>query len=184
MDLDAIRERLDPELVAWFAVEEDESYAPELHLVGLKPGELVRCFEILSRGARWNDRTFHVDAEAIDVTVDERPDVAELVAHGSASHACIGAEGIRVGDTELPLLEMFLVDDEIQFFWWPRPAWTTERVAALFALMARLLTVAPSARLRPDPIYSPAIRHRLGRGIARIVGENRLDYGGRDSPGA
>ena len=179
-DLAVIRERLDPELVAWFGDEEDVGDAPELHLVGLAPGELVECFEtIRSLGARWNDRTFYIEDEQVDVTVAERPEVAELVAADRASHTCIGAEGITVDGVELPLLEMFLDADEIEFFWWPDPEWTAERVAALFALLLRLLEIAPAAALRPDPRYPIDARRRLGRLIARAIdNESRLDYGG------
>ena len=82
------------------------------------------------------------------MTVREKPDVAQLVAQGRASHACLGAEGIAVDGVELPLLEMFLFVDELQFFWWPDASWTPERVAVFFALVRRLLALAPAAYLR------------------------------------
>ena len=87
---------MDPRLVDWFADEEDEGDAPELHLVGLQPGDVERSLAVLVElGARWSDRTFHID------------------------------------------------DEEIEFFWWPDREWSAERVAASFALLARLLALAP-----------------------------------------
>lgn len=167
-----LRARLDPELVEWFSDEEAAGGdAPELHLTGLGPGDLERCFAALvERGARWNDRTFYIEDEEVDVTVDERPEVAELVAAGRTASSCIGAEGITVDGVELPLVEMFLYVDEIQFFWWPRAAWTEERVAAFFALMMRLLELAPGAVMRVDPRYAPEPRQWYGAMIARVIG--------------
>ena len=172
------------ELLEWFACEIDEGYAPELHLVGLRDGELVRCFDALQRCApQWSDRTFHIDAEGIEATVAERPEVAELVAGRRASHACIGAHGITVDVVTLPLVEMFLFLDEIQFFWWPSPDWTRERVAAFFALMLRLLDTTQAGALRPDPAYPPEARRKLAEAMARLVGDaTRIDLGDR-SPG-
>jgi hypothetical protein len=106
-------------------------------------------------------RTFYIDAEGVEVTVRERPDVARLVAQGRASHACVGAEGIAVAGVELPLVETFLFVDEMQLFWWPDATWTPERVAAFFALLMRLLTLAPAAYLRPDPRYPATTRRTL-----------------------
>jgi hypothetical protein len=163
-----LRAQPDPELVDWFRTEIDKGDAPELHLVGLQPGELVRCFDAIGRsGARWNDRTFYL--EGSDVTVAERPDVASLVAHGRADHACVGAHGITVQGVELPLLEMFLFSDEIRFFWWPGADWTTERAAALFGLLDRLLTLAPGATLHPDPRYPEPARRRLADLISQLI---------------
>ena len=113
------------------------------------------------------------------MTVREKPDVAQLVAQGRASHACLGAEGIAVDGVELPLLEMFLFVDELQFFWWPDASWTPERVAAFFALVRRLLALAPAAYLRPDPRYPATSRRTLGELIGRVLGDpSRLDYAG------
>jgi hypothetical protein len=181
MNVEALRARLAPELVDWFACEIDKGDAPELHLVGLQPGDLERCFAaIVERAPEWNDRTFHIDDEGVDVTVREKPDVAQLVAQGRASHACLGAEGIAVDGVELPLLEMFLFVDELQFFWWPDASWTPERVAAFFALVRRLLALAPAAYLRPDPRYPATSRRTLGELIGRVLGDpSRLDYAGR-----
>jgi hypothetical protein len=180
MNIEALRARLAPELVDWFACEIDKGDAPELHLVELQAGDLERCFAaIVELGPRWNDRTFHIDDEAVDVTVRERPDVAQLVAQGRASHACLGAEGIVVGGVNLPLVEMFLFVDEMQFFWWPDDSWTPDRVAAFFALVMRLLALAPAASLRPDPRYPTTTRRTLGELIGRVLGDpSRLDYAG------
>lgn len=168
------------ELVEWFSSGIDEGDAPELHVVGLKPGDLVRCFDELQRHApRWSDRVFYLDAEDRDVTVAERPDVAELVARGESSYACIGAEGLTANGIELPLVEMFLYRDEIHFFWWPGSAWTPEHVAAFFALLARLLMLADEAALRPDPRYIAAYRRPLASQIARVIGDpHRVDLSG------
>jgi hypothetical protein len=163
---------LDPELIDWFASEINKGDAPELHLVGLRPGDLERCFAaIVELGPQWNDRTFYIDDEGVDVTVHERPDVARLVAQGHAHHACIGAERITVDGVELPLLEMFVDADEVMFFWWPSPAWTPERVAAFLALVKRLLALAPAASLQPDPRYPAASRRRLAELIGRALGD-------------
>ena len=63
------------------------------------------------------------------------------------------------------------------------PAWTPLRVAAFFALLTRLLTLAPSAALQPDPNYSPAARREIGGHIARLLGDDaRLDYGDDTRP--
>ena len=43
MNVEALRARLAPELVDWFACGIDKGDAPELHLVGLQPGDLERC---------------------------------------------------------------------------------------------------------------------------------------------
>ena len=167
---------MDPRLVDWFADEEDEGDAPELHLVGLRPGDLERSFAVLVElGARWSDRTFHIDDEEIDVTVPERPEVAALVAAGRVTRPCLGAAGIAVDGVELPLVEMFLSPEEIEFFWWPDPEWSTERVAAFFALLARLLALAPQAMLRVDPRYQPSSRRELGDLIAPLVGDRVED---------
>jgi hypothetical protein len=74
---------------------------------------------------------------------------------------------------------MFLFPEEIQFFWWPDARWTRDRVAAFFALMMRLLALAPPASLRPDPRYPATSRRTLGDLVARVLGDpSRLDYGG------
>jgi hypothetical protein len=176
----ALRERLEPGLVEWFRPQEDDAGdGPELHLVGLREGDLVACFAAIAESRpRWNDRTFYIDDEEIDVTVEQRPDVAELVAAGRSSVACVGAQGIAVEGVELPLVEMFLLPEEIELFWWPSFEWSPERVAAFFALMLRLLELAPAAALRPDPRYTSEARRTLGALIARLLGDDaRLDYG-------
>jgi hypothetical protein len=160
------------ELLEWFDTEVDEGDAPELHLTGLLAGDLSRCFSVIAGGSpRWSDRTFHIDADARDYTVSQRPDVAELVASGQAPFACIGAEGIKIAGVELPLLEMFLFASAIQFFWWPSSAWTVERVSAFFALLVDLLKAAPTSKLTPDPRYPAASRRRLVAAIAAFIGE-------------
>ncbi len=170
--VEGVRARLAPELVDWFAREIDRGDAPELHLVGLQPGDLERCFAAIAESApKWNDRTYHIDAEGVDVTLHERPEAARLVAQGRASHACLGAERIVVDGIELPLVEMFLFADEIQFFWWPDAAWTPERVAAFFVLIGRLLALAPAASLRPDPRYPADSRRRRGELIGSALGD-------------
>jgi hypothetical protein len=88
-------------------------------------------------------------------------------------------EGIAIGGVELPLVEMFLFADEIQFFWWPDVSWTPDRVAAFFVLVMRLLALAPAAHLRPDPRYPASIRRTLGELIGRVlVDPSRIDYAG------
>ena len=172
---------LPAELVEWFSSDVDEGDAPELHVVGLRDGDLVRCFDVLQQHAPcWSDRRFHLDDERVDVTVDERPDVAELVASGRVTYACIGAEAISIDGVVLPLLEMFLYADEMQFFWWPGDAWTRERVAAFFMLLLELIGIADGARLRPDPRYSLPARRALGEAMSKVVGTTeRLDLDAR-----
>ena len=53
----------------------------------------------------------------------------------------VGAERIAIGGVELPLVEMFLFTDEVQFFWWPGAEWTPRRVAGFFALLAQMLAL-------------------------------------------
>ena len=180
MNVEALRARLAPELVDWFACGIDKGDAPELHLVGLQPGDLERCFAaVVELAPRWNDRTFHIDDEGVDVTVRERPEVAQLVAHGRASHPCLGAEGLTVDGVELPLVEMFLFVDEMQFFWSPDGSWAPARVAVFFVLVMRLLALAPAAYLRPDPRYPAARRRTLGELIGHVLGDpSRLEYAG------
>ncbi|HEV2811677.1 MAG TPA: hypothetical protein VGW10_00380 [Solirubrobacteraceae bacterium] len=183
MTIAEVRARLDPELVFYFADEEDAAGdAPELHLDRLGPRDLVRCFDaIVEHGARWNDRTFYIEDEDVDVTVAERPEVAELVAAGRVHGPCIGAEGIAVDGVELPLVEMFLHEDEINFFWWPDAAWTDERVAAFFVLLVRLLDLAPAAVLLPDRRYSPEVRRELAAMFARVIGDAERVHHGESS---
>jgi len=178
--IETLRARLAPELVDWFAREIDEGDAPELHLVGLRPGDLQRCFAaIVELAPQWNNRTFHIDDEGLDVTVRQRPDVAQLVAQRRVSHACLGAKHMAVEGVELPLIEMFLFAEEVRFFWWPDASWIPDRVAAFFALVMRLLEVAPAASLRPDPRYPATSRRTVGELIGRVLGDSsRLDYGG------
>ena len=166
-------------LVEWFAVEVDQGDAPELHLVGLQDGDLTRCFDVIqSHRPHWSDRLFYIDSERVDVTVAQRPDVAELVAAGHASHACIGADGLTVEGVVLPLVEMFLFRDSVQFFWWPGDDWTAEGVAAFFALLAELLSTAPGSALRPDPRYPMSARESLGKYISDVLGAaGSLDFG-------
>jgi hypothetical protein len=170
--IETLRARLPPQLVDWFAREIDKGDAPQLHLVGLRGDDLERCFAaIAQRTARWNDRTFHIDDEGVDVTVQERPEVARLVAQRRASNACLGTEDIVVDGVQLPLVEMFLFPDEIQFFWWPDAGWTPDRVAAFFALLERLLALAPAASLQPDTRYPAGNRRTLADLIARVLGD-------------
>jgi hypothetical protein len=162
---------LPPELVEWFAVDIDLGDAPELHLAGLEGDDLLRCFEVLrARASGWSGRTFHIDASGLDVTVADRPDVAELVLDGQVSVACVGTEQLEVDGVRLPRLDMFLYPSAIQFFWWPSEQWTPERVAAFLRLLAELLDLAPEAELRPDPRYPAPPRQRLGRALASYLG--------------
>lgn len=163
---------LPPQLLEWFSVEIDEGDKPELHLIGLADGDLPRCFDVLQRHvACWSDRTFYVDAEQRDFSVQQRPDVADLVTNGAASFACIGAQGMMVSGIELPLVEMFLFKNQIQFFWSPSPAWTAEGVAAMFQLLNELLDISAESRLVPDPRYPEQSRRSLGAAIAAFLGE-------------
>ena len=99
------------------------------------------------------------------------------------TYPCVGAERLAIDGVELPLVEMFLSVDEIEFFWWPGADWTPEQVAAFFALLARLLALAPTASLRPDPRYTAANRERLGELIGAVIGDpRRLDYGDGQAP--
>jgi hypothetical protein len=161
--------------------EQPGNVQPELHVVGLSGPEVVAVVEQLNRlGATWDERTFHVDAEGIDVTVSERPDVADLVVAGRAQHACVGADGITVDGVELPTLSMFIHRDSIEFFWDAGPPWTERHVAAFVALLAQLLDLAPEAALRPDPSYPEPRRQLLGRLVGDATGRSdRIDYGSR-----
>jgi hypothetical protein len=159
--------------------DEPGNLQPELHVVGLSGQDVVAIVEHLNRlGARWDDRTFYLDSEGIDVTVSERPDVAALVVGGQADHACIGADGIEVDGVELPSVSMFIYPDSVEFFWDTGPPWTVRHVPAFLALMGQLLDLAPSAALRPDPAYTDAHRQLLGRIIGEATGRpDRIDYG-------
>lgn len=62
MTIETLRARLSPALLDWFRAEIDKGDAPELHLINLTPGELVRCFAAINDlGPRWNWRTFYID---------------------------------------------------------------------------------------------------------------------------
>ncbi len=169
------------ELLEWFACDIDEGDAPELHLVGFATASSYGASAFCSNTRRnGRDRTFHIDAESMEATETERPDVAELVASRRASHACIGADGMSVDGVTLPLVEMFLFVDEIEFFWWPSPHWTRERVVAFFALLLRLLDVTGRGALRPDPRYPATARRRLADAMSRLIGDSRpIDLDGR-----
>jgi hypothetical protein len=179
MTIADLQARLAPELVEWFADAGANDDGPELHLVGLGPGELERCFAAIAElGPCWAGRDYFIDDEEAIVTVAERPEVAALVAAGRVRYPSLSADGITIEGVVLPLVEMFLLPDEIEFFWWPETAWRPERVAGFFALMMRLLALAPAAKLRPDPRYAPEARRMLGGRIAELIGApERLDYG-------
>ena len=85
---------VDRRLVEEFTDTGDEqpgNVEPKVHVVGLSGRDVVALVGHLNRlGATWNEQTFHLDAEGIDVTVSERPDVAELVVAGRAAYACVG----------------------------------------------------------------------------------------------
>jgi hypothetical protein len=147
-------------------------------LIGLQEGELERLWSILQEHApRWTDRMFWLEAEGRDVSVEERPDVAGLIATGSVAYACLGAQDLNVSGVRLPLVEMFLHTHEVQFFWWPGDAWNPARVSAFFSLLGKLLAMSPTARLRPDPRYGLAARRSLVRHMAVLVGADRCDVG-------
>ena len=174
--------KLDRRLVDEFTElgdDEPGNIQPELHVVGLSSQDVVAIVEHLNHlGARWNDRTFHLNAEGIDVTVSERPDVAALVVGGQASSACVGADGVGLDGVELPTLSMFIHTDAVEFFWDTGPPWTEQHVPAFLALMGQLLDLAPNAALRPDPTYSEEHRKLLGRLIGEAIGRpERIDYG-------
>ncbi len=170
MELPQIASELPPELLEWFSVEVDPGDAPELHMAGLQGNDLATCFKILqSLASGWSDRTFHLDAEGIDVTVADRPDVAELVLAREVSVACVSTDELEVNGVRLPVLGMFLYPSAIQFFWWPEKAWTAVRIATFLGLLVGFLDLAPEAELRPDPRYSPAARERLGRALGDYI---------------
>lgn len=163
---------LPPELQEWFSVDVDQGDKPELHLVGLEVSEFLRCFDVLRRCAgSWSDRTFHIDAEHADVTMAQRPDVAELVARGEVTVACVSTDGLSVNGVDLPLIEMFLYPHEIQFFWRPSEEWEPERVAAFFSLLHDLLGLAPAAQLAVDTRYPRSSRERLGAAAGEFLGQ-------------
>lgn len=170
MDLGQVAGELPAELVEWFSVDVDEGDFPELHLAGLERDELVGCFSVMqSLASGWSDRTFHIDDPGIDVTVGERPDVAELVLAGQVSVACVGTDQIEVQGVRLPLVDMFLYPSQIQFFWRPGEWWTPERIAGFLGLLVGFLDLAPGAELRPDPRYPTAARERLGRALGAYI---------------
>jgi hypothetical protein len=168
----------DPRVVDIFTdLEGDEpgNLQPELHLIGLSGEDVVAVVEHLNgRGARWNDRTFYLDEDGIDVTVSERPDVAELVVSGQASHACVGADGIGLDGVVLPTLSMFIHPESIEFFWETGPPWREDHVPVFLTLMRELRDVAPNAALRPDPASVDQYRRALGDAIGR---PDRIEYG-------
>src|SRR3954471_1996398 len=103
MTIAELQSRLAPEVVDWFAVEDDGD-GPELHLVGLAAGDLERCFAaIADLRPRWTERGFTIDDE-VGATVAERPGVASLVAAGRANLAGVGADGIEIEGVVLPLV--------------------------------------------------------------------------------
>jgi hypothetical protein len=171
MELQPVAHDLPWELVQWFSVEVDQGDAPELHLAGLEADGLVRCFAVLHAHAdKWSARTFHIDAEGIDVTVVDRPEVAELVVSRQVGVACVGTDELDVDGVRLPLVEMFLYPSEIQFFWWPSAQWKAERITAFLGLLVELLDLAPGSELRPDPRYLAPARSALGRALASYIG--------------
>jgi hypothetical protein len=167
----------DPRVVELFTEldgDEPGNLQPELHLIGLSGKDVIAVVEHLNqRGAQWNDSTFHIDREGVDVTVSDRPDVAQLVVSGQAGHACVGADGIRLDETELPTLSMFIHPQSIEFFWETGSPWRAEHVPAFLALMRELLALAPNAALRPDPALVDDYRH-AARGRHRMPRPHRL----------
>jgi hypothetical protein len=160
-----VAHRLAPEL-------ERKGDAPELHLVGLKAAEFVRCFDTLRLHAGpWSSRTFHIDVENAEVTIADRPDVAELVVRREVSVACVGTDAFEVDGVRLPLVDMFLYPHEIQFFWWPSDEWQPEQIGAFFRLLTKLLDFAPTAELSVDPRYPESSRRRLGKAVGRFIGQ-------------
>jgi hypothetical protein len=171
MEPQPIADEVPLELVEWFSVEIDFGDFPELHLIGLQGDDLLRCFEVLqSLAAGWSDRRFHIDAQAIDVTIDERPDVAELVIAREVGVACVSTDQLEVHGVQLPLLSMFLQPSAIQFFWRPEPAWTPVRLATFLGLLVGLLDLAANSQLSPDPRYPLEARERLGRALGEYIG--------------
>lgn len=127
----------------------------------------MHCFDAIQRhGPQWSNRTFFLEDEGRDVTVHERPDVASLAASGAVPVACVGARDLEIHGTKLPLVEMFLYPSEIQFFWWPGPAWTPACTQAFLGLLAELLDSTAVSQLRVDPRYPESSRRRLRDALA------------------
>ncbi|WP_354697178.1 hypothetical protein [Paraconexibacter sp. AEG42_29] len=169
----AILDRFTPELLDWFCVTEEDDDAPELHVVGLRGNDLSILFQrIAADVTAWSGRTFWLEPEELDVTVAQRPDVADLILAGRSSSVCVGALSMNIEGIEISVLEMFLYADEIQFFWWPQDGrWGPVQAAAIVRLVGELLELAPAAEVRPDPRYpeqqrllAPALAQALGSG--------------------
>ena len=153
-------------VLSWFGVEIDLGDKPELHLVDLKSGELLRCFELIkTHNPEWSHRTFFIESEGRDFTVQERPDVAVLVAGGEIPYACIGASALQIGGEVLPLVEMFLYVESIQFFWSPGDDWTPATAYAFLSLLAELLDATAESRLIVDYRYPEPYRQQLRDGL-------------------
>jgi hypothetical protein len=61
---------------------------------------------------------------------------------------------------------MFLYPSQIQFFWWPGPAWSPDRTHAFLSLVAELLDSAAVSQLQVDARYPEKSRGPLRDALA------------------
>lgn len=130
----------------------DDGSLPEVHLHDLgSAGILTACHLLTERGGMprpnysvWDireqrDRTDLAWTEAVRGVVDRRFECFQSL-----------FSGIRVSDTTLPELGVYVSDDEIALNYRMGSEWNTATVAAFLELLELLLSVAPSSRMVPD----------------------------------
>ena len=142
--------RLWRELEDWF--QDDTGYHPgeDLLFDGLTPDELERGWAFLAGKADPLDGSSTVwDQEA-----GREVSVVEMMANGAVAAAArspellVGLYNIRVGDSLLPYIGVWLSSDALALFWWVGVDWKPDSAASLATLLHQLRNeVLPTATI-------------------------------------
>jgi hypothetical protein len=146
---------------------------PELRLIRVPGDRLQPLWEYLRAaagslepGALWRED------EQREVSLEETPDAAALVAAGQVPFFHALLREVRIRGEVLPDLGVFVFPDEIALDYQPGRQWNVDAFVALLTLLHQLQRLAPGATVTTEEQMASEYREAFERAYAEFSARN------------
>jgi hypothetical protein len=160
------------------ADEDDDQYSPDIFIDDLSPEHLTATFNLLrglSTSLGPHDYIWHKHREA-EIPLADLADPTALVISGEGEQFHVRFEGLRINQTQIPVLGAFVVCSDgigqISLHYYVNELqngdvrWSADAVDALFELLRDIQRLAPEARIHYDLALSEDRRTAFASALA------------------
>ena len=128
--------------------ERDDGSLPDIFVEGLSGEEVVAAYEWLTARSRAEEAaTVWSVTEKEDIPIREVPRPAYELCIGNIESFRHQLQGLSALGVQLPLLTVFVMQNEISFDYRMGPGWNERSVEALFEILRNLRMIAPRAKI-------------------------------------